>query len=162
MRPAKRVAVLAACGALLITVQVSLAFLPNIELVSLLLVIFTLHLHAYVLAPLAVFIVVEGLLYGFGIWWAHYLYVWPLWVLFILANRNKRSAAFWALAGGAFGLAFGALCALTYLFTGGVHTAMAYFISGIPFDIAHCAGNVITALVLFRPLMRLGDRLFWA
>ena len=42
---------------------------------------------------------------------------------------------------------------------GGPSFALSWWISGIPFDLAHCAGNFALALVLFAPLRRLFSRL---
>jgi hypothetical protein len=36
---------------------------------------------------------------------------------------------------------------------------VAKWVSGIPFDLLHCGGNFVMALVLFRPLRRLMEKL---
>lgn len=141
-------------SAVLLAVQVALAGLPNIELVSLLVILYTLHFGRRTLFIIYTFVLLQGLLYGFGMWWFSYLYVWTvLYVLVRLCSRNG-SRLFWAFLSGAFGLGFGALCSLPYLFVAGPGGALAYFIAGIPFDIAHCIGNAVAAAVLFRPLDR--------
>ena len=38
--------------------------------------------------------------------------------------------------------------------------AFSYWISGIPFDLMHCAGNFAIALVLFKPLRKLTEKLY--
>ena len=53
---------------------------------------------------------------------------------------------------------FGALCGIVDIFIGGFGYAAAKWISGIPFDIAHCAGNFVIALLLFRPLRALMEK----
>ena len=73
--------------------------------------------------------------------------------------RRMESALGWAVLSGAFGLCFGALCALTYLVAVGWSYALSWWISGIPFDLAHCAGNFGMALVLFRPCRKVLARL---
>ena len=151
--------ILSVLGALLIAIQVALAVLPNIELVSLLVAIYALVLGKYCFAPIYVFVLVEGLLYGFGIWWVHYLYVWSLLAVVCLALRRYASTPVIVIVNGAFGLLFGALCALTYLFIGGIPGAIAYWLSGLPFDFLHCVGNIVAALVLFRPLYRVFERM---
>ena len=65
-------------GALMFVSQVALAPLPNVELASSLTVLFTLALGPYVGYTLAVFVLLEGLLYGFGLWWFSYLYIWAI------------------------------------------------------------------------------------
>jgi energy-coupling factor transport system substrate-specific component len=56
-----------------------------------------------------------------------------------------------------FGLSFGALCAIPYLFTGtdlqsGLSIAFGWWVAGIPWDIAHCVGNFVLMLLLYKPL----------
>ena len=142
-------------GAVLLVVQVALAPLPNIELVSLLVVLFTLALGRYVAYALAVFVLLEGLLYGFGLWWCSYLYIWA--VLAVLAHlfRRMESRLGWALLCGFYGLFFGTLTAVPVFFLSGAATGLAYIVSGIPFDLTHAAGNFLLALLLLPPLRRL-------
>jgi len=145
-------AVFALLGALLLVVQVALAFLPNIELVSLLIIVYTTVFGMKALIPTAVFILGEFLVYGFGLWSINYIYVWPLLVVIAFVFRKNRSPLIWALISGFFGLSFGALCAIVQAFVGGLAFGVSYWISGIPFDLMHCAGNFVTALLLFKPL----------
>ena len=56
-------------AALLLVLQVSLSWLPNIELVSLLMILYTLVFRRHVWVILYVFVILEGLIYGFGLWW---------------------------------------------------------------------------------------------
>ena len=69
--------------------------------------------------------------------------------------RKNSSVLFWSILSGFFGLAFGALCALPYLAAGGIGAAIAYWTSGLLFDVTHCVGNFVVCLVLFRPLRSL-------
>ena len=100
------------------------------------------------------FILIEGFMYGFGLWWVQYLIAWP--VLGIVASRfrNMDSVLGWAIVSGAFGLSFGALCAIPYLFVGGVKTAIAWWIAGIPWDIVHGVANFIIIWVLYKPILK--------
>ena len=52
-----------------------------------------------------------------------------------------------------------ALCAVLDAFVGGVGYAVAKWASGILFDLAHCGGNFVIALVLFVPLRKLFSKL---
>lgn len=159
MRPASRLSprplvVTALLAAILLLAQISLSFLPNIELVTLLLLCYTAVFPLrQVLGAVLVFDLLEGILYGFGLWWVMYLYVWPIWVILSLALRRTSSGLVRAVAAGGYGLCFGALCALPYL-AFGPGAALANWVSGIPFDIAHCAGNFLTTLLLYTPLVK--------
>ena len=158
---ARELAILAAGAALMIGVQVAMAPLPNIEAVSLLIILLTLHFSWRALWSVAVFVLVEGLLYGFGLWFLSWLYLWPILVVLTLAFRRilGKSPLGWAILSGAYGLLFGALYAIVYLFIGGPSLFLSGWLSGIPFDVAHCVGNFVICLVLFRPLERALQRL---
>ncbi|MCL1830912.1 MAG: hypothetical protein FWG21_05725 [Oscillospiraceae bacterium] len=142
----------AIAAALLVGVQVGLSMLPNIELVSLLVILYTLHLRKKTLYIIYIFAVVEGIIFGFHIWWFVYLYIWTL--LFIIAYifRTSRSPFFWAIIGGIFGLLFGALSSIPYFFISGIGGGITYIIAGIKFDLLHCAGNFALILTLFKSL----------
>ncbi len=150
-----RLVLMSLLGALLFVSQVALAWLPNIEIVSVLLITYVRVYGAKTLYPLYVFVVLEGLIYGFGQWFLNYLYVWLPLLLVAWVFRRMQSSFGWAILNAIFGLLFGALCALLYLVIGGPSTMIAYWISGIWFDLLHCGGNFITALVLSGPLYRL-------
>ena len=145
--------VCALLGAMLHAAKFAMSFLPNIEPATLLLAADVLTLGARrALWATAVFVGLEGLLYGFGLWFWCYCYVWPLWVLAVWLLRRNASRMLWAVAAGAYGMSFGALMALPYLVIGGPAMLASVWISGIPWDVAHCAGNFVLALALLAPL----------
>ena len=53
-------------------------FLPNIELVTFWVIMFTLYFGKKIIYVVPTFIIIEGTMFGFGIWWIMYLYLWPL------------------------------------------------------------------------------------
>lgn len=134
--------------------KLALSFLPNIEVVSLFIILYTLFFGKKTVYAIYTFVLIEGCLYGFGIWWIMYLYVWTLLSLLTRCIGKYASPFSYAILSGMFGLFFGALCAIPYLFIGGWHMAFAWWIAGIPFDIVHCVSNFILCLVLFHPLNR--------
>ncbi len=58
--------------------KAALGFLPNIELTSFWIILFTLFFGRRILFVVPTFILIEGAVYGFGLWWVMYLYAWPL------------------------------------------------------------------------------------
>lgn len=161
LRTASRRVVLCALLAAMVTVlQVAMAVLPNIEPVSLLMMVYALVFGRQVFYIVFTFILLEGLVFGFQLWWVSYLYIWPVWVgvVLLLKRGGERPALFWAAVSGGFGLGFGALCALPYL-AGGPWAAFSYWAAGIPFDLLHCGGNFLLALALSGPLCRLLSKL---
>lgn len=150
---------MAVMGVVLAVSKEALAFLPNFELVTLLTILFTLCFRRYVIGALGVFLLLEGLLYGFGLWWVMYLYIWPLLAVLAWLFRWMDKAWQWALFAGGYGLCFGSLCALSYLPLGGLSMAVSWAVAGLPFDFIHAGANFLLALVLYRPLRTALDRL---
>ena len=148
---------IAITGMMIATIEVAknaLAFIPNVELVSLLVILFTLYFGKKILFVIPAFILLEGCIYGFGLWWIMYLYVWPLLALITYIMRKQDSVWVWAIMSGSFGLAFGALCSIPYIVLSGPKAAFAWWVSGIPFDILHCVSNFVLCLVLFTSLSK--------
>ncbi|MDF2951925.1 MAG: hypothetical protein K0S18_1508 [Anaerocolumna sp.] len=159
----KDIVIIGMLASILVAVQVGLAFLPNIELVSVLIIVYSLVFHKKTIYIISVFIIIEGVLYGFGLWWINYLYIWFILYFITILFRNTKSVFTWALFSGAFGLSFGALCAVPYLLIGsvggnilgGLQMALSYWIGGIPFDIIHGIANFTLTLILIKPLSML-------
>lgn len=140
--------------------KVTLAGLPNIELTSFWIIMFTLFFGWKILFVIPVFICIEGAMYGMHLWWIMYLYAWPLLALVTWIFRKEKSVWFWSILSGVFGLMFGFLCSFPYVVIGavdgglrnGLYAGFAYWIAGIPFDILHCIGNFALMLVLYVPI----------
>ncbi|MBQ8600655.1 MAG: hypothetical protein IJ407_04665 [Clostridia bacterium] len=146
---------LAVFAALMIAFQVAMAGLTNIEVVTLFTILVTLHYGKKALLSVAVFILAEGLIYGFHLWWISYCYVWPLLVLIVLALKKWSHPLLWTVVGGFFGLAFGPLCSIPEFIAGGWGAGFGYIISGIPYDLVHCIGNIVLIFLLYYPLEKI-------
>ena len=133
---ARELVLLALLGALLLVTKLALAWLPNIEPVSLLVLVYTAVLGWKALAPVYVYVMMEILIWGLGFWNLCYTYVWLVLVVLAMLFRKMESPLGWAV-----------------LF------ALSWWVSGIPFDLLHCAGNFAMALVLFRPCRQVLTRL---
>lgn len=141
-------------GGLMFAAKLAVVHLPNIEPVSLLVILIAVCFGWKGLYAVYTYVFLEYAIWGFGLWSVCYLYVWL--VLFCAARllRNMESRLGWAALSGGFGLVFGALCALVYLVSGGWAAAAAWWVSGIPMDLAHGFGNFVAAFVLFIPLRK--------
>ena len=147
-------------AALIFSSKVALSFLPNIHLNALLIILTTLHFRWKALYSVAVYIILEGLFYGFNIWWVSYLYVWPLLVVAVMLMRNNTSVVIWAVLAGVYGLLFGPLMYIGYfLLLGGWSGFLPMWVAGIPYDITHAIANFFIVLVLFKPLSKVMDRI---
>lgn len=148
---AQRIAKIALMGAMLYTVQVVLSFLPNIELVTLLIVIFTRNFGKDGITACFIYVALNAIFSGFGLWWATYLVVWPLFAFMVYKLKKIDSWLIWAIINGFFGLCFGALFALPYAVVSPSY-ALSYWIAGLNYDIVHCIGNFAAAILLGKPI----------
>ena len=164
---AKDVAEVGLMIAVIEAAKLAMANLPNIELTSFLIVMFTLYFGKRTLFAIPAFILIEVMIFGFDILWVlAYCYVWPiLCLLTLLFKKIPQSSFSPALLSGFFGLFFGFLCSFPYLFittgtnpTASLSSAIAWWIAGIPFDIIHGVSNFIIMLVLYVPVSRMLDR----
>ena len=137
-----------------------MSFLPNIEPVSLMVMLFAVVFGWKCLYPIYVYVAMEILFYGISLWNINYFYIWAVLAAAAWLLRGMEHPLGWAMLSGIYGLLFGALCGIVDVFIGGFSYAVAKWVSGIPFDIAHCAGNFVIALLLFKPMRRLMDKLY--
>lgn len=166
--PAKDIASIAIMISLIEVCKVALSFLPNIELTSFLIIMYMRFYGKKMIYIIPAFILIEGCIYGFGLWWIMYLYAWPLLALVTWIFKKQDSALFWSVISSVFGLAFGFLCSFPYFFigltSGGVRSGLAaqfsWWVAGIPWDIVHGVGNFVIMLVLYKPISVAMKRIF--
>ena len=147
-------------GAFTFAAKYVMSFLPNIEPVSLMVMLFAVVFGKKWVYPVYLYVAMEILFYGISLWNINYLYIWAVLAIAAYFLRGMKQPLAWAMLSGVFGLIFGALCGIVDVFLGGTSYAVTKWISGIPFDIAHCAGNFIIALVMFVPLRKLLEKLY--
>lgn len=158
----KDIALIGVMVAIIEVCKAALTWAPNIELTSFWIIMFSLYLGKHIFYAIPVFILIEGAIYGFGLWWVMYLYAWPLLAIVCRLFKKMDSAISWSILSGLFGLLFGLLCAIPYIFIGsagtslmnGLQYAFGWWVSGIPWDITHGIGNFIIMLVLYHPIAR--------
>ena len=148
-------------GALTFGLKVAMSLLPNIEPVSLFVMLFAVVFGWKALYPIYLYVMMEILLYGVNFWNINYLYIWLILALGAMAMRRLQNPVWWAMLSGLFGLSFGLLCSPVYMVTSGsVSYGLRWWKMGIPFDIPHAIGNFVIALVLFYPLRKLLEKLY--
>ena len=148
----KDITIMALMVAIIEVCKFALAHIPNVELTSFWIIMFTLYFGTRIFYIIPVFILIEGAVYGIHLWWIMYLYAWPLLAIVTLLLRKMKGAWEWSMVSGIFGLSFGLLCAIPYIFTSGIYGAFAYWVAGIPFDLIHGIANFVIMLVLYKPL----------
>ena len=160
----KDITLIAVMSAVIEVSKFFLASLPNVELTTFWVMMFSLFFKKNVYYVILIFILVEGMVYGVSLWWIMYLYAWPL-LAFITMRLKDQSTLNMAIVSGVFGLLFGFLCSFPYFFIGlpngimsGMRAAFTWWISGIPWDLVHGVGNFTLMLILHKPLKRVMDK----
>ena len=154
------VALFGILGGLTFAAKMAMAWMANIEPVSLMVMLFATTFGLKAVYPIYVYVLMEYVFFGFGPWSFNYLYIWLVLAVFAWLLRGMTNPFGWALLSGIFGILFGALCAPVDMFIGGWNYAVAKWVTGIPFDIAHCVGNFAIALLLFVPLRKVLEKLY--
>lgn len=147
-------------GALTFAAKYVMSGLPNIEPVSLMVMLFAVVFGRKCLYPIYLYVLMEILFFGINLWNLNYLYIWLILAAAAYLLRKMAQPLGWAILSGTYGLLFGALCGIVDVFIGGFSYAAAKWVSGIPFDIAHCIGNFAIALLLFKPMRELMEKLY--
>ncbi len=151
----RHLVIFALLGTILFASKQALELLPNVELVSTLIVVYTLVYRRQALIPVFLFIFLEGAFWGFSLWWFPYLYLWPiLWgVTMLLPRTMPRRLQIPVYAGvcALFGLAYGSLYApyQAAVFLGwDLKKTLAWIAAGLPWDLVHALGNLALGLLI--------------
>lgn len=152
---AKDITLMALMVAVIEVSKIALANIPNVELTSFWIIMFALYFGNRIYFIIPVFILIEGAIYGFGTWWVMYLYAWPLLAIVTRRMRNMKHAFDFALLSGIFGLLFGMLCAIPYVFILGPMGAVSWWVAGIPFDLIHGIANFTIMFILYKPMKKI-------
>lgn len=152
-------------GAIMYGLKASMAPVPNIEPVSLFVLVFAAVYRVKALYPIYLYVLLEGIFGGFTVWWMTYLYVWViLWGAAMLLPRDLHKKWYGVMIYmavlGLYGLLFGTFTSpLSFVYSGpGLDKWIAWIIAGLPYDAIHGAGNFFIGLLAV-PLIRLLLRL---
>ncbi len=156
----RRLVFIAVIIAVLEAAKWALNAVANVELISVLTIVFTMYFGWKISLPaLLLFALIESLWWGLSIWTVTYFYVWPLLILVTWLFRKQMNRVTAACLSSLYGFAFGFLCALTTLVIGGPSAAFAWWVAGIPYDLVHGVANFLIAFILFDPLMNVLQKL---
>lgn len=160
----KEMVVFSLLGAIMFISKQLLEFLPNIHMLGMLTMVYTLVYRKKALIPIYVFVLLEGVLAGFSMWWIPYLYLWTvLWGVTMLLPRNmpdKVAVPVYAVICALHGLCYGTLYApFQALWMGfDLKTTIAWIVSGLPWDGIHALGNLAFGTMIV-PLAKLFKKL---
>ncbi len=128
--------------------------LPNMHLLGMLTMTYTVVYRKKALIPIYVFVFLIGLFNGFALWWIPYLYVWTiLWGVTMLLPKNmsnKVAIPVYAIVCALHGLSYGILYAPTQAIMYGLDFKgmVAWIVAGLPWDAIHAAGNFAVGLLI--------------
>lgn len=149
-------------AAMLTAFKFALSFVPNVEIVTVLILVYGSAMGmAYALPATLVFCAVEIAIYGFGSWVLLYFVYWPL--LAFLASLLLRGRRTWLafILGVVGSVLFGVLSACCDTLFCVTNLApnyigrywVAYYIRGFYFDLTHVISSAVTVTVLYVPLV---------
>lgn len=150
----RELCVFAMLGALMFASKLIMEVLPNIHILGLLIVVYTIAFRVKALIPMYLWIILNGLFAGFAAWWIPYLYIWAvLWgITMLLPKKMPRKVAtvVYPLVCCLHGLFFGVLYAPAWAIMDGLdfNGMLVWIASGFVFDITHAIGNFAAGLLI--------------
>lgn len=150
----RELAVFALLGSFMFISKLLMEGLPNVHLLGMLTISYTLVYRKKALIPIYVYVLLNGLYAGFNMWWVPYLYIWTvLWAITMLLPKKmpkKVSAVVYPLLCSLHGLAFGTLYAPAQALMFGLsfENTIRWIVAGLPWDAVHAAGNLATGLLI--------------
>ncbi len=157
--------VYAMLGGMMYASKLIMEVLPSIHLLGLFVVVLTVVYRRRALYPIYVFVFLQGLFWGFAVWWIPYLYIWTvLWALIMLLPRRiprRLAIPVYATVAALHGLAFSVLYAPVQALAYGYDLPMTlvWIAQGLPFDITQAINNFCFVAFLSQPLITLLTRL---
>lgn len=148
-------ALFAMYGALMFVSKWVMEFLPNVHLIGVFVVLFTVVYRKKALIPIYVFVFITGFFNGFNLWWVPYLYIWTvLWAFAMLIPEktpNKLKVFLYPAICSLHGLLYGTLYAPFQAIAFGLDfkQTVAWIVAGFPFDIIHSVSNLIVGFLIY-------------
>lgn len=143
-------------GAVMYCSKILMEFLPNIHLLGVFTIAFTIVYRKKALYPIYVYVLLNGLFAGFNMWWIPYLYMWTvLWGVTMLIPKNAPRLIY-ILVCSAHGFLYGTLYAPVQAIMFGLdfRGMIAWIIAGFPWDCVHGIGNLCVG-ILIAPIVTL-------
>lgn len=162
----RELTIFAFLGGLMYASKIVLEWAPNIHLLGVFTIAFTIVYRKKALYPIYTYVLLNGMLAGFSTWWYPHLYLWLiLWAVVMLLPQNMPSrvaAVVYMLVCSAHGFLYGTLYAPFQAIAFGLNLEgmIAWIISGIPFDVIHGISNFFCGILILPIVhaLRLADR----
>ncbi len=155
MKPTTReITIFAMLGAVMYASKLLLELAPNIHLLGVFTIAFTVVYRKKALYPIYIYVILNGIFCGFAAWWIPYLYIWTvLWgiVMLLPENMPKKIRPFIYMAVcAAHGFLFGTLYApmQAVLYGLSFQGMISWIIAGLPFDFVHGVSNFFCGILI--------------
>ena len=141
-------------GALMYASKMLMEVAPNIHLIGVFTIAFTVVYGKKALYPIYTFILITGIINGFASWWIPYLYLWAvLWGVTMLLPKKmpkKVRPIVYMLVNASHGFLYGTLYApaQAILFGLSFKGMRAWIMSGLPFDFIHGVSNFFCGILI--------------
>jgi energy-coupling factor transport system substrate-specific component len=145
---AREICIFSMLGAIMYISKIVMEALPNIHLLGVLTVSYTVVYRKRALIPIYIYVMLNGVFSGFNMWWLPYTYIWTiLWgiVMLLPQNMNRKIAIpIYSVVCGIHGFAFGTLYApaQALMFGFNFKQMIAWIVAGLPFDMIHGFSNM--------------------
>lgn len=146
-------------GALMYASKVIMEAAPNIHLLGVFTIAFTVVYRQKALYPIYTYVFLNGLFSGFSAWWIPYLYLWTvLWGITMLLPKKmpeKIKPVVYMVVNACHGFLYGTLYAPAQAIIFGLSfdAMVAWIIAGFPFDFVHGVSNFFCGLLIV-PVIR--------
>lgn len=151
---ARELCIFSMLGTIMYISKLVMEALPNIHLLGVLTVVYTIVYRRRALIPIYIYIMLNGLFAGFNLWWVPYTYIWTLlWGVVMLLPQNitkKIAIPVYCVVCGLHGFLYGMLYAPAQALMFGLNfkQMIAWIVAGIPFDIIHGISNLGLGLLI--------------
>lgn len=141
-------------GAVMYASKMIMEFAPNIHLLGVFTIAFTVVYRKKALYPIYIYVFLNGMFAGFNMWWIPYLYLWTvLWGITMLLPKNMPKAVapiVYMVVCALHGFAYGTLYAPAQALMFGLNFdgMIAWIIAGLPFDMIHGISNFFCGILI--------------
>ncbi|MBQ6814666.1 MAG: hypothetical protein IJP13_03920 [Lachnospiraceae bacterium] len=150
----KETAVFGVLGALMYVSKIIMEIAPNIHLLGVFTIAITVVYRKKALYPIYTYVLLNGMLSGFAMWWIPYLYVWTiLWGITMLLPQKMPKAVkpvVYMIVNACHGFLFGTLYAPAQALMFGLSFdgMIAWIIAGLPWDFVHGVSNFFCGMLI--------------
>lgn len=146
-------------GAVMYASKLIMEALPNVHLLGVFVVAFTVVYRRKALYPIYIYVFLNGIFGGFSAWWLPYLYIWTiLWgVVMLLPKKMPKKLCpivymtVCAVHGFLYGLLYAPAQAV--MFGLSFKGMLAWIIAGLPFDCIHGVSNFFCGILIMPIIM---------